>query len=245
MSVHEYTGSTSSHIVAMCKHSPRKAFQLDGVSYYGATGSDRASLNEKMVYVGLALATGYAGSTTYWPIITAKDQKYKDLEILCMKAPEPVVVVDWPDYGFPPLANTFWQALHDKLKENAPKDAAGIAHVTFYCVGGHGRTGTALAAMAIAVAGQENGEAIELVREIYCSQAVESIAQEKYLEVLDFQINGRPILTDTADETPRGAPSSAGFQIDEDSFTGDGEPSEQLKEYFTRHAKRGNKRGKR
>jgi hypothetical protein len=47
------------------------------------------------------------------------------------------------------------------------------------CIGGHGRTGTALAALVAQVTG--NKDAIQYVRENYCEKAVESQAQIDFL----------------------------------------------------------------
>lgn len=47
------------------------------------------------------------------------------------------------------------------------------------CVGGHGRTGTALACLAV-LGGQRSAEAITWVRGNYCPAAVETTAQEEF-----------------------------------------------------------------
>lgn len=50
------------------------------------------------------------------------------------------------------------------------------------CIGGHGRTGTILAALVYAVLGEKN--AIEYVREHYCKKAVESQVQVDWLHAV-------------------------------------------------------------
>lgn len=48
------------------------------------------------------------------------------------------------------------------------------------CIGGHGRTGTVLAALVLVMTG--NKDAIQYVRENYCKKAVESQAQVHFLQ---------------------------------------------------------------
>jgi protein-tyrosine phosphatase len=58
------------------------------------------------------------------------------------------------------------------------------------CVGGHGRTGTALAALMLATDPQITAkESINNVRKLHCENAIESDVQEKYLAQLEIQRN--------------------------------------------------------
>lgn len=79
-----------------------------------------------------------------------------------------------PDMGIPPVGFDFWLELWNLLP---------WGRTVCCCVGGHGRTGTALAAL-ILVGDKKNlsaAKAIELVRSRHCSKAIESQTQEKYL----------------------------------------------------------------
>ena len=49
------------------------------------------------------------------------------------------------------------------------------------CLGGHGRTGTALACLAV-LAGTPAAEAVAWVRGAYCPKAVETDAQRAFVE---------------------------------------------------------------
>lgn len=85
-----------------------------------------------------------------------------------------VVRFDWPDMTAPvhvPLH--FWQALLYRLPQ----------HTAIACIGGHGRTGTALAALLIA-SGMDPTLAIATVREKHCNKAIETQGQESYLKGL-------------------------------------------------------------
>jgi protein-tyrosine phosphatase len=48
------------------------------------------------------------------------------------------------------------------------------------CLGGHGRTGTALACLAV-MTGTPPHEAVALVRGTYCDRAIESPSQEEFV----------------------------------------------------------------
>jgi protein-tyrosine phosphatase len=53
------------------------------------------------------------------------------------------------------------------------------------CIGGHGRTGTALACLAF-LSGVQRQEAVPWVKANYCSSAVESPEQAAFVTSLDF-----------------------------------------------------------
>jgi hypothetical protein len=86
--------------------------------------------------------------------------------------------VDWPDLGVPVDAGSLMRALR-LVHEGA---RAGD-HVEIGCLGGHGRTGTALACLAI-LSGCPPVDVIAWVRSAYCSQAIETPEQEAF--VMDF-----------------------------------------------------------
>ena len=88
----------------------------------------------------------------------------------------PIVKLDWPDMGIPPAGLAFWRALINILP---PQGKVVVA-----CMGSHGRTGTTLAALLIVSQGMIAREAIDYVRRQHCKKAIESLAQEKYLQSL-------------------------------------------------------------
>lgn len=91
------------------------------------------------------------------------------------------IVLPWPDGGIPPVKPSFWRALLEVC-------AAEKAPLVIHCIGGHGRTGTALAAILIAYSIPAK-DAIEYVREKHCNRAIETQAQVDYLEELDELLN--------------------------------------------------------
>lgn len=87
-----------------------------------------------------------------------------------------IVHLDWPDMQAPPAPLKFWEKM---LKALSTSDKVMIT-----CHGGHGRSGTALAALIVASGEMNGSSAIKFVRKNHCDKAVESVAQEDYLYIL-------------------------------------------------------------
>jgi protein-tyrosine phosphatase len=83
--------------------------------------------------------------------------------------------LDWPDFGLPEDPATVAAALQTVLE----KARAG-QRVEIGCLGGHGRTGTALACLAV-LDGCAAAGAVNWVRTNYCGHAVETPAQEHFV----------------------------------------------------------------
>ena len=88
--------------------------------------------------------------------------------------PWPHELVDWPDFGVPRDA----QQLRAQLFSLLDRARAGQS-VEVGCIGGHGRTGTALACLAI-ITGVPAGESVEWVHRNYCDAAVEDLRQMEF-----------------------------------------------------------------
>lgn len=86
--------------------------------------------------------------------------------------------VDWPDFGVP--ANT--EAVVEALKAILERARSGQS-IEVGCLGGHGRTGTALACLAV-LAGHPAPDAVAWVRSSYCPEAVETPGQEAFIAAL-------------------------------------------------------------
>jgi hypothetical protein len=85
-----------------------------------------------------------------------------------------VVTLAWPDMTAPThVGIRFWERLVSMM----PQDTAVC------CVGGHGRTGTALASMLVAD-GATAEDAIKRVRAEHCGRAIETKQQEDYIKGL-------------------------------------------------------------
>lgn len=86
------------------------------------------------------------------------------------------VLLDWPDFGIPPETDVAVEAIRAAFDRAQRGQAVEVA-----CVGGHGRTGTVLACMAI-LAGIRVTEAVAWVRAAYCERAVQEPSQQYWLE---------------------------------------------------------------
>jgi protein-tyrosine phosphatase len=93
----------------------------------------------------------------------------------CWEPPWPHAHVDWPDFGVPADDTTLRFALGDLLER-----ARAGQRVEMGCHGAHGRTGTALACMAV-LTGVESDRAVAWVRSQYCEEAVETPQQEAFV----------------------------------------------------------------
>lgn len=88
--------------------------------------------------------------------------------------------VDWPDFGLPADAEAFLAALKAVLER-----ARSGQDVEVGCLGGHGRTGTALACLAV-LTGHPARDAVAWVRSSYCANAVETQGQEAFVAALSW-----------------------------------------------------------
>jgi hypothetical protein len=93
------------------------------------------------------------------------------------RTPPPYLKVDWPDRRAPKCDLEWWHQLIKLIGENYKK-----GRVILSCLGAHGRTGTAMAAMCLAVSPKLGvADAIKFVRKVHCEKAVESQDQVDYL----------------------------------------------------------------
>lgn len=90
--------------------------------------------------------------------------------------PWPHEHIDWPDFGIPPDADGLRAALLSLLDRARTGEVVEIG-----CWGGHGRTGTALACLAV-LTGTPAADAVAWVRANYCERAVETDEQRGFVE---------------------------------------------------------------
>lgn len=126
----------------------------------------------------------------------------KHMQIL----PEEIMLI-CNDFGTPPVKSSFWTAFHQYCKSK------NYTSVCIHCEQGHGRTGTAICSLLIALKNINFIDSISYIREAYCPNAVESEEQLKYLVDLAYELNNHPKLTD--DEIMQFIPtiSNANFDI--------------------------------
>lgn len=191
---HGYTGS---NVVAykQCRHEAKLAFKLGGIEYYGGSEMKikEQNLDQKVWLIVSCLGSSFfnygrpkevpnviktPGQPTWLSKLASYGRVYRSSTF------EPQVAIDWSDMGAPPLEPEFWVEFHRLVKESNYKK------VLFFCFGGHGRTGTALASLLIMCSkGQDNAtmsalDAYNLIRAKYCEEAIESKSQGEYLNAL-------------------------------------------------------------
>jgi hypothetical protein len=94
--------------------------------------------------------------------------------------PWPHAHVDWPDFGVPEDLDVLRRALTDLLDRARTGDSVEVG-----CLGDHGRTGTALACLAV-LTGTPADEAVAWVRANYCENAVETDRQEEVVATFGY-----------------------------------------------------------
>lgn len=96
----------------------------------------------------------------------------------------PAIAFDWADGSAPYAPIAFWRAMWALLRDAATT----TRHIIVCCVGGHGRTGTAVAALILADdLTMTAATATQWVRAHHCASAIETQAQEQYLTALQQQ----------------------------------------------------------
>lgn len=103
----------------------------------------------------------------------------------------------WPDMDVPNVDKEFWIEFCNVIKKKGRDRFRydGKYKVMVHCIGGHGRTGTALCIMAhlCMESGFSDGKLLKNVRKLHCSHALESNSQLKYVEdIVGFTVEGSP-----------------------------------------------------
>ena len=163
MYVNEDEGIT----VRRCHWGNTFAFQWQGLNFYGA-GSFRGLNADGMDVI---IDCG------------ANVQQHTDLHHRGNPLPSPqqIIGIDWPDGGTPAFTGKNWRSLVEDLKHLKSRSDKETLHVLVCCVGGHGRTGTALAILA-ALTGVAPEDPVLYIRKEYCRKAVETRSQCRYIK---------------------------------------------------------------
>lgn len=127
-------------------------------------------------------------------VISANKEAMEKLpEKLITPQMPPVISIVWPDFGAPSLQASWWGELYSFIKTLGTKQ--NNARVLIHCIGGRGRTGTALSILLGLHMKAHNldGNPVNVVRSSYCSTAVESMAQIEYIQAITgFDLTGTP-----------------------------------------------------
>lgn len=96
--------------------------------------------------------------------------------------------LNWSDYGYPNMSKDTIEVLIDDLLAKA---RSGMT-VEIGCIGGHGRTGSLLALLALKAGAADADAAMKFVWKNYCGHAIEGTKQEWFIEAFDARLKGLP-----------------------------------------------------
>jgi hypothetical protein len=170
-------GHSQQTLFKKCEHPPTKVFADKGAEIWVGTRSCCTGFDVKpnLTQFDVILNCAKMGPVLphhKLPISFGKKYTTKTIEL----------EIDWPDMGAPMLAPEFWLDLYQYLKKSKGKMLA-------FCIGGHGRTGTALACMLVA-SGWKHRDAKNWIWKNYCKSAIESATQEKYIKSVEEGLTG-------------------------------------------------------
>lgn len=187
------TGASKYYANLSCNHPAAKMlFQIrESKIYGGARWDSRYNVGDAALIVDL---TGLDGGN-----VIACPQEYAALRDYVADT-VPTISLDWPDHGIPPVTFSFWEKLIELLPPGK---------VVFRCTGGHGRTGTALAALLVISAKLPADEAIRFVRRQHCVESVETYSQREYLRHLAEWAGTQEPLPDKPQEPAPIVPTTA------------------------------------
>jgi len=188
-------GGYVSGFLSTCKHYIEPTITFDGLTI--CAGSATMSSYKDIVDSGAEVMIDLTGDT-HKPLhshgfVKCANSEISDRLNRKMKRSIEFIYLDWDDYTAPPVGLDFWQELKTLIKEKQWKTIA------LGCVGGHGRTGTAICALMIAH-GYSAESAIKNVREIYCKKCVENESQRRYLYELSGEEYVPPAIKITPEE---------------------------------------------
>jgi hypothetical protein len=157
----------TNYYASICPHPGTTTIAvIDGIKIHGTTVSDAYDIWEDDHLI-VACASYATSSCLEVPEGFESLMEYD--------VPQDILQIEWKDYQAPRLHPEFWKALIEAAVTN------GVQNISVCCVGSHGRTGTALAALMIVHKQMTAAKAVNYVRKRHCDQAVESHAQIDYL----------------------------------------------------------------
>jgi hypothetical protein len=155
-----------------CRHIPEEIMEIDGVTYW-ASDADSICYFRGDLVLNLTSGSNITGAMREPNLKDHFDVTFEEL------------MIPWRDGSVPQVKMTFWKALHAHILKKGYKDVA------VHCFAGHGRTGTMLASLMVAVGGWNAQESVKFIRENYCDSAVETEIQCLHLQEVDYMYNDR------------------------------------------------------
>jgi hypothetical protein len=98
-----------------------------------------------------------------------------------------ILKIRWYDRAAPPVKPEFWASLLKELRTERDKRGMGDKdplRVMTICQGGHGRSGSAAAALMMHLSDYTPLDALTHIRAMHCPRAIESKVQHEYLDTV-------------------------------------------------------------
>lgn len=172
-----------------CTHSVAPLFKIGKADIYGGSKHEyRYFVMQNEDMLGITLCLSKYDEIKIEPVLLRSGKLPDDLlKFTVSRYPgDTYMGIDWPDMGIPNLPKNFWLPFVDYINKSISKA------VYVHCMGGHGRTGTALAIMA-QLAGVGNDDPVKYLRKVYCKNIVESQEQIDYIgDVLGMVLLDKP-----------------------------------------------------
>ncbi|MCK5021176.1 MAG: hypothetical protein KAS32_29470 [Candidatus Peribacteraceae bacterium] len=155
-----------------CHNGSLHLFTWKGINFWGGGSSRNMSLE------GMDLVIDCADVAE--PMITLHGV---DTKIFPFSNASARIVLNWPDMGVPDLVKADWTTILKGIEKMKKAKKDGEFNVLACCVGGHGRTGTALSILAaLTVLKGKKQCPVTYVRDNYCKEVVETESQKEYIE---------------------------------------------------------------
>lgn len=174
-----YTSSTrrtESHVSysALCHHAgDQVVFEKDGVRLFIADANGARKAAESF---DLIIDCGHVFRLSQMrdPVLGFDGELARVLAQYSTRPPIPrILTIDWDDREAPDLKPEFWPALAGMISGD----------VLTNCQGGHGRSGTALVCLMMALNPEYSArDAILHLRALHCPRAIESVRQHRYID---------------------------------------------------------------
>jgi len=156
-----------------CHQGNVPVFETGNLRVYAGGSTSGACLHDGWVLLDLA------GLNVWKNVTVVGDLPFQRVRRV---GPRAVISVHWPDGEAPNLRRSFWEALLDDLADICATEPVNLL---IACLGGHGRTGTALAIIVSLLDLVPEGECpVQWVRAHYCQNAVETEEQIVYIEAI-------------------------------------------------------------
>lgn len=153
---------------------PRLAFKHDGIEYWGSAHSN---LDDTYFSDDDLIINAYGTIYVSKPFVKSAPNWFNPSSFGGGTQPHQILL-DWKDFSPPPnfVSLDSWVSIIEQAKQ------AGIKRIICCCGAGLGRTGTALASLALASGYAESAEdAVKTIRTYYTHHAIETRGQELYI----------------------------------------------------------------